>query len=138
MVDHVGALATAPRRGPAVRCRGIAAWKGRASHSPRRSFGRLLQSRPRTLQAHAYGGAQTLGAPPVRLKGQGDNAARARIHIYGSRDRVDTPCDITPMKIAFSTPATPCFLTVELSGTALALSKPVVIRLLVWRAYRRK
>ena len=30
----LGALATAPRRGPAVRCRGIESWKGRASHSP--------------------------------------------------------------------------------------------------------
>ena len=33
-VDHLGALATAPRHGPAVRCRGIASWKGRTSHSP--------------------------------------------------------------------------------------------------------
>ena len=32
--DHLGALATAPRRGPTVRCRGIASWRGRASHSP--------------------------------------------------------------------------------------------------------
>ena len=33
-VDHPGALATAPIRGPAVRRRRIASWKGRASHSP--------------------------------------------------------------------------------------------------------
>ena len=32
--DHLGGLAMAPRRGPAVRCRGIWSWKGRASHSP--------------------------------------------------------------------------------------------------------
>ena len=32
--DHLGALATAPRRGPAVRCHGKASWRGRASHSP--------------------------------------------------------------------------------------------------------
>ena len=31
--DHQGALVTAPRLGPAVRCRGIASWRGRASHS---------------------------------------------------------------------------------------------------------
>ena len=32
--DHLGALATAPRQGPAVRCRVIASCRGRASHSP--------------------------------------------------------------------------------------------------------
>ena len=37
-VDHLGALATAPTRGPAVRCRGIASWNGRVSHSPCRFF----------------------------------------------------------------------------------------------------
>ena len=31
---HLGAPVTAPRRGPAVRCRGIASRRGRASHSP--------------------------------------------------------------------------------------------------------
>ena len=62
--DHLGALVTAPRRRPAVRCCGISSWRGRASHSLRRSFWRLLRSRPRTLQAH--GEAQTLGGPPGR------------------------------------------------------------------------
>ena len=33
-VDHIGVPATVPRRGLAVRCRGIATWKGRPSHSP--------------------------------------------------------------------------------------------------------
>ena len=32
-VDHPGAFATVPRRGPAVRCCGMASWKGRALHS---------------------------------------------------------------------------------------------------------
>ena len=31
---HLGALVTAQMRGPAVRCRGTASWKGRASYSP--------------------------------------------------------------------------------------------------------
>ena len=33
-VDHLGVLATAPRRVPDLRCRGIASWRGRALYSP--------------------------------------------------------------------------------------------------------
>ena len=32
--DDLGALVTAPRRGPAVLCRGTASWKVRTSNSP--------------------------------------------------------------------------------------------------------
>ena len=79
--DHLGALATAPRRGPAVRCRSIASWRGRASHSLLRSFWRLLRSRPRTLQAH--GGAQTLGGPPGRTFHGTGGQSGSHPYLYG-------------------------------------------------------
>ena len=75
-VDHPGALATAPRQGPALRCRRIASWKGRASHSPCRS---VLETAPveAASSASSWGSANAGGgSPAVRFMGQGDKAAR--------------------------------------------------------------
>ena len=88
-VRHLGTLATAPRQGPAVQCHGTASWTGRASHSPRRSCWRLLQSRPRTLQGH--GEAQ----PGHTVHGTAGQTG-TRLHQYGRTRPASTQLWLQP------------------------------------------
>ena len=72
-VDHLGALATAPRRGPAVRCRGIAPWKGRASHSCLRGWEPAWRSPREVVEAAmvldvCIEGGRSARPPPLTLQ----------------------------------------------------------------------
>ena len=75
--DHLCALATAPRRGPAVRCRGIAPWKGHAPLVLHEDLPGDWSSRGRNLYKLIENRRGWGPGSAIRLIGQVEKAARA-------------------------------------------------------------